>query len=180
MNNFLKRSLCALFKDSLFFCILSVAVLIPFNFVSDKYTKEISTIVAEHMAPHSLAAMLVIATSITSLALRFIGKKNPAKKLNKNIYTFIIFPVVKAGKAYASTMVGMMTGLALTLLFSEGISKTLMPLFFIACISMYWLIFEAIMYVSIKGLPSNVSEKVKNAILLLIVFIIPLVYWWII
>ncbi|KJM57238.1 hypothetical protein SS23_17595 [Enterobacter hormaechei subsp. steigerwaltii] len=114
------------------------------------------------MAPHSLAAILVIATSITSLTLRFIGRINVNKKYNELIYTLIIFPVVKVGKAYASTMVGMMTGLALILLFSEGISKTIMPLFFIACISMYWFLFEAIMYVSINGLPSNVSKKTTN------------------
>ncbi|WP_193763602.1 hypothetical protein, partial [Enterobacter hormaechei] len=81
------------------------------------------------------------------------------KKYNKLIYTLIIFPVIKVGKAYASTMVGMMTGLTLILSFSEGISKTIMPLFFIVCISMYWFLFEAILYVSKNGLPSNVSKK---------------------
>jgi hypothetical protein len=77
-------------------------------------------------------------------------------------------------------MVGMMTGLALILLFSEGISKTIMPLFFITCISMYWFLFEAIMYVSINGLPSNVSKKTTNIFLLIIVIIMPAVYFYIV
>jgi len=158
--------------------------LIPFNFLSDKYTQEIETIIEEHMAPHSLAAMLVIATSITSLTLRFVGSINVKKKYNKLIYTLIytliIFPVIKVGKAYASTMVGMMTGLTLILSFSEGISKTIMPLFFIVCISMYWFLFEAILYVSKNGLPSNVSKKTTNILLLIIVIIIPAVYFYIV
>lgn len=180
MSIFLRRSIYALCKDSLFFFLLSLVVLIPFNFLSDKYTQEIETIIEEHMAPLSLAAMLVIATSITSLTLRFVGSINVKKKYNKLIYTLIIFPVIKVGKAYASTMVGMMTGLTLILSFSEGISKTIMPLFFIVCISMYWFLFEAILYVSKNGLPSNVSKKTTNILLLIIVIIIPAVYFYIV
>ncbi|RCG80832.1 putative membrane protein [Enterobacter hormaechei] len=77
-------------------------------------------------------------------------------------------------------MVGMMTGLTLILSFSEGISKTIMPLFFIVCISMYWFLFEAILYVSKNGLPSNVSKKTTNILLLIIVIIIPAVYFYIV
>ncbi|WP_204309066.1 hypothetical protein, partial [Enterobacter hormaechei] len=64
--------------------------------------------------------------------------------------------------------------------FSEGISKAIIPLFFIVCISMYWFLFEAILYVSKNGLPSNVSKKTTNILLLIIVIIIPAVYFYIV
>lgn len=176
MNIFLKKSLHSLFKDSLFFFFLSLVVLTPLSILNEKYTQEIKTIIEEHMAPHSLAAILVIATSIASLTLRFIGRKDNSKKYNEHIYTFIIFPVVKAGKSYASTMVGMMSGLALISLLSEGASKILVPLLLISCIIMYWFLFEAIMYFSINGVPSNISKKMTNIFLLMIVFIIPIWY----
>lgn len=175
---FIKQCLYSLCKDSLFFFFLSLVLLMPFNIFSDKYIQEIKTIVMEHIAPHSLTAMLVIAIFVTSLTLLFIGKKNNNKKINIHIYTFIVFPVVKVGKAYASTMVGMMTGSALVSFLFEDVSKTPMHLLLISYIIMHWFLFEVIMYLSINGLPSNVSKKVTNIFLIMIALIIPAWYFY--
>ena len=169
-----------LFKDSAFFAVLSLIIFVPFNWFGDVYTSEISAIFSENLAPHSLTLMVVVATSVSLLVFLIVGKYDENKRANRILYNYVVFTGVRAGKAYASTMLGMLTGLALASWIFHGFRSASIPLYFMFYNLLFWSIFEFIHSLAMKGASKKHNKKALNRILIFMMISLPALYIYLI
>lgn len=169
----------SLLRECSFFFFLSLIILLPAYCFNEAYLKEVELILTENLAPHSLSAIFVLATSFSSITLLFLGKYNPGKTGNRIVYKYIIFPVVKSGRAYSSTMTGMLGGLALTMLFIKDYRHAALSAIFMVFVIFYWSFFRAIIYFSRQGLPEDISERWGKIFLSAFIIILPCIYFYV-
>lgn len=182
----LKKSLNELsdfLKDSGSFLLFSLLLVLPpgliNKFLGGGYLDQALEVFGESLAPRTIVALFISSVMITSLVLFFAGHENEAKdgKFKKFLFAHLINKQIQFGVSFCAASFGMLIGLSITLFILGYLGMSLGIFFSSLLIFAYAILFKLIELVSKKGIDDSLGTFGQKALLALIFFVAPFLFW---